>query len=83
MEIKLTQKMIKNLCTDKNFRSAVVGEQNLVKASLREFMSKYIQNQRKQIKIWRLRVDPKLHVQKELKGFVEIVDDFKGKFGDI
>lgn len=73
--------MIKNLCTDKIFRSTVVGEESLVKASLREFMTKYIQNQRKQTKIW-LRVDPKLHIQKELKGFVEIVDGFKSNCTD-
>ena len=75
--------MIKNLCTDKNFRSAVVGEENLVKSSLRQFMTKYVISQRKSTKIWRLRVDPKLHVEKELGGFVEIVKHFKGKFEDI
>ena len=65
--------MIKNLCTDKNFRSAVVGEENLVKSSLRQFITKYVQSKRKKTKIWRLSVDPKLHVEKELEGFVEII----------
>lgn len=43
----------------------------------------YVKNQKKQPRLWHLQGDPKLHVDKEMEGFIRIAEEYKEKPEDI